>query len=595
MAAKNSLLLAIWLLAGASLWSQSGLEGMPTTKTSQYGTISGQITDGHGKAQAGVPIIITRQDGLISQKTYSGVNGRFVLSRLLPGLYAVEVSLPNFLPFSKAPVSVRPGAQVLVDVSLRALAESIEIGLPQDPAGAREDWKWTLRTAAPIRPILRFQPEPDWNPTQPPDAITPSERPLKGTVLVSAGNEARGFGADPGLRTIFDMQYDWTGSSALDLAGSAGWERSTPAASFRAAWNRNSDNGSHSSFSATVRQLFLPDAYRHEFSTPDMSLGQRIQSVSGGYENEMFLSEHLSLRYGAFFDSLSLGRRMSQWSPFGQLTYTSSDQNRWSVGYTSEAPRLLPSGPGTGPAQLERLLAIPQVSEDDLQHPAMEGGKHFEGTWERKLGIRYRFQAAGFYDSLSNAAVSLSAANGIGFPVMLLRDPFSDAYFLNGGSYSSIGARAALGTRLSKNSELMLGYSYSGGLQAVSNDLTAENSQALRDILRAEREHSFVVKLRSTLPRTHTQLVTSYRWLPHNAVVPGDPYNAGLGRSAPYLNVAVVQPLPSSNIIPGQFQAIADFNNLLAQGYVPANGPEGASCSFFPSARSFRGGFSFVF
>jgi len=544
----------------------------------------------------GVPVIVTRHDGLISQKAFTGVNGRFALGRLLPGLYSVEVSLPKFLPFSKAPVSVWPGAQVLLDINLRALAETIEVGLPENPAEARDDWKSTLRTAAPVRPILRFQPEPDWSPTQPPDATGQGEeRPLRGTVLVSAGNEARGFGADPGLRTIFDMQYDWTGSSALDLAGSAGWERNTPAASFRAAWNRHSDNGSHSSYSATVRQLFLPAAYRHEFSSPDQPLGQRIQSVSGGYENELLLNEHLNLRYGAYFDSLTIVRSTSQWSPFGQLTYTSSDQSHWTVGYTSEAPRLLPSGPGTGPAQLERLLAIPQVSVDGLHRAAMEGGKHIEGSWERKLGIRSRFQAAGFYDSLSNSAVSLSAANAISFSEVLLRDPFSDAYFLNGGNFSSIGARAALGTRLSKNADLMLGYSYSGGLQAVFNDLTAENFQALREILRAEREHSFVVKLRSTLPRTHTQLITSYRWLPRNTVIPGDPYNAGLGRSEPYLNVAVVQPLPSTNIIPGQFQAIADFNNLLAQGYVPINGPEGATCSFFSSARSFRGGFSFVF
>lgn len=68
-----------------------------------------------------------------------------------------------------------------------------------------------------------------------------------------------------------------------------------------------------------------------------------------------------------------------------------------------------------------------------------------------------------------------------------------------------------------------------------------------------------------------------------------------MGRSEPYLNVALVQPLPSYEILPGHFQAIADFTNLLAQGYLPIHGPDGSTNYFFPSARSFRGGFSFVF
>jgi len=57
----------------------------------------------------------------------------------------------------------------------------------------------------------------------------------------------------------------------------------------------------------------------------------------------------------------------------------------------------------------------------------------------------------------------------------------------------------------------------------------------------------------------------------------------------------LLQPIPSPDILPGQFQAVADFNNLLAQGYLTILAPDGSRGYLFPSARSFRGGVTFVF
>jgi hypothetical protein len=61
------------------------------------------------------------------------------------------------------------------------------------------------------------------------------------------------------------------------------------------------------------------------------------------------------------------------------------------------------------------------------------------------------------------------------------------------------------------------------------------------------------------------------------------------------MNVILLQPLPSPNILPGQFQAMVDFSNLLAQGYLMVQTPDGGKSLLFPSARSFRGGFNFIF
>jgi hypothetical protein len=68
-----------------------------------------------------------------------------------------------------------------------------------------------------------------------------------------------------------------------------------------------------------------------------------------------------------------------------------------------------------------------------------------------------------------------------------------------------------------------------------------------------------------------------------------------MSQSDPYLNLFLLQPLPSPGILPGQFEAVADFNNLLAQGYVTVHTPGGGQGYLFPAARSFRGGFNFIF
>ena len=177
----------------------------------------------------------------------------------------------------------------------------------------------------------------------------------------------------------------------------------------------------------------------------------------------------------------------------------------------------------------------------------------------------------------------------------ILRDPFSNHYFLNGGDYSAPGARIALATRLAGSSELTVGYGYGASLRADASEIIAEQLHSLRNLIHAHRGHSFSIKLRSTVPLLQTRVVTSYRWIPSNTVTLSDPYDRGLGQADPYLNLVLLQPLPSPDILRGQFQAIADFNNLLAQGYLTVRSADGGRSFLFPAARSFRGGFNFIF
>jgi hypothetical protein len=245
--------------------------------------------------------------------------------------------------------------------------------------------------------------------------------------------------------------------------------------------------------------------------------------------------------------------------------------------------------------QMDQELAIPQISSDGFANPKLEGGKHIEGRWEQRWGPQIRFQVAAFYDVLSDTAVSLAFSERGSFTANLLRDPFSDRYFLSGGNLSSPGARVAVAAPLSPNTELIVGYSYSGTLQAPANNLSAADAATLRDLLSSHGESSLTVKMKSYLPATGTRLVTSYRWLAGNTVAVPDPYDQGWSNSDPFLNVYILQPIPSPEILPGQLEAMADFSNLLAEGYLTLRSVNGTTGTIFPTPRSFRGGFNFIF
>lgn len=557
------------------------------------GTIVGKVTDSRGVGQAGVSVNLMNRDGRFAQKVFTQKNGRFRVEGLAPGSYAVEVILPSFLPFWKAPILVRSGAEFLMEINLRSLTESMEVHWPENPGIVQEEWGWVLRSSSPPRPLLRFQEAAaDRLPGYPRD---PRERALHGTVQFWAGNESQGFGRIPGLHTTFGMEYEGSSNNVLEVAGSAGWEQNTPGAGFRVAWTRHSGDTANSTLSATVRQLFLSPEYWRSTSMVSAPADGRVQSVTVGYENESPLGPKFLLHYGTLLDVVNVGQRTSRWSPFGRITYLASKNRRLTVEFTAAAPRALPSEGALTQQKTEQWLAIPQLSSGSDFRPALEGGSHIETSWEQEWDSRLRLQVAAFYDSLSATAFALAGTEANRWMEGLLRDPFSNLYFLSGGNFSAGGARTAVGAKISENEEVIVGYSYASGLQASSDDMLVQDAHALLEHIRPRHGHSWAVQVRSTLPSIRTQVITSYRWVPRNTVVAPDLYNRGFGNSDPYLNIIFLQPIPSPEILPGRFQALADFSNFLGQGYLPVYSPNGEKSYLVPAPRTFRGGFNFIF
>jgi hypothetical protein len=71
-----------------------------------------------------------------------------------------------------------------------------------------------------------------------------------------------------------------------------------------------------------------------------------------------------------------------------------------------------------------------------------------------------------------------------------------------------------------------------------------------------------------------------------------DSYGESLYQMDPYLHVGIRQTLPKFG--PGRWQAIADCDNILAQGYVTLSSQDGRT-TLVPAFRTFRGGLSVQF
>ena len=103
--------------------------------------------------------------------------------------------------------------------------------------------------------------------------------------------------------------------------------------------------------------------------------------------------------------------------------------------------------------------------------------------------------------------------------------------------------------------------------------------------------HSVAARISGKIPQSGTQFSGSYKWVSGTALTRMDQFGEAAYQMDPNLHLSIRQPLPGLN---GRWEALADFSNILAQGYVTANGPD-SRMMLAPILRSFRGGVSFQF
>jgi hypothetical protein len=202
------------------------------------------------------------------------------------------------------------------------------------------------------------------------------------------------------------------------------------------------------------------------------------------------------------------------------------------------------------------------------------------------MGSQTTFEVAAFHDSTRDQAIFGTGASA---SPEFVQDAFSTAFLYDGGNSSSWGTRAAYREKLSDDLEVAAIYAWAGAL-SPGGELNAASSN-LRDSFTTRNHHSLAARISGKIPRSGTEFSASYKWIAGTALSRMDQFGEAAYQMDPNLHLSIRQPLPGLN---GRWEALADFSNLLAQGYVTVNGQD-SRMMLVPILRSFRGGVSFQF
>lgn len=542
------------------------------------GRLTGVVRDVAGTPQMGASVEVIPEVGEAASREFlTNTQGVFHGDRISAGLYTVRVTLAGFLPTLQQHIRVNANLTTVVRVQMESMFASLEELRRRPPTGASEadDWKWVLRSAPGMRPVLQWDEQEVKTAASNSDTGRGRARMmLQFTDGARRPGSASNVASSPG--TAFGYDQSLGGQSRLLIAGQMSYEDGA-SGGVAAIWMPAGTLGAGPHTALVVRESRIGES------------GLMFRGVRIDQGGAMALGDRTKVRYGAEYVLVGLGTAASSARPRLEIETRVSDRWQATLVFTSQPAELNSfdaddDAQGVLSAAIDALDSFPALMWRDGR-PVLQSGWHEEVSAGRKLGARGKLQLAAFHDDNHHVAIfgrGSDLASGDFLP-----DPFSNAFAYDGGGGSSWGGRVALREKLSNDFDLTAVYSVGGALVPEN----AVNG-ALRDALRTVRRQALGANLRAGVPRFGTKLLAGYNWIDGPAVSRVDSYGESLYQMDPYLHLAVRQQLPK--FAPGHWEAMADCDNLLAQGYVPVSTRDG-QLVLVPAFRTFRGGLSVQF
>jgi len=547
---------------------------LPAWSAPDPGAISGYVRNASGVPQMGAAVEVLGS-AILSTRVFTDDRGFYSIKGLSPGSYSLKVSAPSFLPALREKIGLRPGAKLMVNVTLTTLFEAIQLGPLRGP-GDDDDWKWTLRSVA-NRPVLRVLPDGTSAMVQ--NTEGSGDRDLKGSLVFMAGSPSQGFGSASDMSTGFSVEHSLTSAGTLSLNGSVGYGGGLPAAVIRTSSANRFNSGFEPTVAFTIRRLNSPDVNNLH--------GASLQALSLSTSDRMTLGDVLELKFGSELQTIQFMGRVNAFKPFGSADLHLTPNTVVEYQYASSIPNTrMEKGFDSAPSDLSETG--PRMSITNFA-PAVERGYHQEVSLSQRVG-KNNMQVAFYSDKLTDPVLTgvgdLNAETG-----EVLPDVYSGTFNYQGNDLETRGLRLVLQRKLVSDLTATLDYAYGGALDLTRPDVELQDA---REWIHTERRHAVAAKFSGTIPHAKTRWIASYRWTSGSALTPVDLFNTSAGQSDPYLNVFVRQPIPAS-FLSSHMEVLVDLRNLLAQGYVPVMGRDGRTVYLVQSARSVRGGVAFNF
>ena len=533
------------------------------------GSVSGLVRDSAGVPQIGAEVQLLGPDLSIIASVYTNDEGRFLISSLTPGRYILKAMGPSFLPSQRE--NVRVHASTIVNLTLYTLYEVIQ-WLPAEPRAGnaqKDDWAWTLRSAA-NRPLLR------WLEDGPlvVDSEGPGAQPkLKARIM--ATGQAGTFGEN-GER--FSTAVEDTPTSSRELLARVDFAPDSNAG-MESMLGFRQDLG----FAGSVQSVAAVSIAPQVVSGGNAGLVEATVRSS----EMMHFGEAVEVEAG----SNAVAGRLAGASPSTVTALLPYATVAWHSGASTVRYRMAKMVPDQAGAGSEAAVWMPALAERNgaltIAH-----GSHQEIGWERQTdasGMSVVF----FADHIDNPVLQAMGHFAPGdAPVAVLFDQGSNLMRAAGPAYGSTGVEASLQHRLPGGNHVRLSYASGNALVMAA----LPQAPAFTDVLAAAHSRhaqTFAISLSGTLDGTGTQWRASYTWQPDDAVTSVTPYAQEMAE--PFLNLHFRQPIRITRDGAVGLEALLDVRNLLAEGYQPYILSDGTLLLFAQDQRNFRAGLAFTF
>jgi hypothetical protein len=534
-------------------------------------SVSGLVRDSSGVPQIGAQVQLLRSNLSVAASVYTDSQGRFLISSILPGRYSLKAMGPSFLPSLRENVRVRTGT--VVNLTLNTLYEVMQ-WLPADPRVAgdqKDDWKWTLRSAA-NRPLLR------WLEDGPLVVETDGagSQPKLMARLMATGQEGT-FG-ESGERISTSLED--TPSDSRELLARVDFAPDSDAG-IESMLGFRQDLGFAGSVQSVAAMAIEPDV--------ESSGGEGLQEAAMRSREIMNFGDALQAEAGA---NLVIGR-LAGMPDNGAAAMLPFATVAWRNGKSSVQYRMATMLPGRDTDESEPAAFLPALTERNGAI-AIERGVHQEIGFERQtdasgMGVML------YADNIENPvleALGRFAAGNPGAGASVLFDRASDLLRAAGPDYSTAGVEANLSRRLPGGNLVRVSYASGSALVMPAMPQQAEMSQLIASA-RPHRAQTYSLSLSGTLDGTRTRWRASYTWQPDDTVTAVAPFASNA--NSPFLSVQLRQPIHVTRDGSGRFEALVDVRNLLAEGYCPYILSDGSLLIFAQEQRSVRAGLAFTF
>ena len=560
-----TVVLLIALLVGGTLHA-------PAAAGDDRGYISGFVKDSRGTPLGGVLVTVlqgTFNPQVVQRVTTDGF-GQFEIKNLLPGTYALSVSLATYLPMLKSGVEVVAGKMERLNLSLQNLyLQTLSPGAPGDPSSApQEDIGSVLRMASSTRPILRFQGtgqgaglELD---LESPRASAQADQGWHGSVHVYS----TAYSADPdlldlgGAFTEFVFVKDLNSNSRWLMAGTVSESGYTELDSLIRWKNLKGHNPSLrvslGSFPYLDRQV--PSEKGHL---------QRLNLFNLDFQDEVAISEMLSAIYGVELQATDPSVKARRVRPRWGLRMRPHPGTQVAFIRTRSMPRHYRAAPSHSGEALSYSSPFLHPFGSKMRLGRTEA-THTEMTVDHELGNGSLLAVGVYSDEFSPGRAWAAAGSRSIVPA------------------SSKGVRVAYGRPLGHGVHTDLGYTFGGGTQWGQGafGLTPRNY------------HVMVARLKAQADSSGTRVAATYRYVSGVSLTVIDPYQEYFESSAPGLNLMVTQSIPYvGRFIPGELEAQLDVHNLFDQHRFDLTDAAGEPrhSEFLQTPRSLRGGIRLKF